>query len=95
MISVVNGNIPDSMKVIIEQDNASRINAAIAINSPYVGEANNDNYYASWLLQNIPHSTPSHEHEPRYIKKKNAVNLKGYGSGIASWENDEEEDDVD
>ena len=95
-ISVIKGNIPDSMKVIIEQDNASRINAAIAINSPYVGEANNDNYYASWLLQNIPHSTPSHDHEPRYIKKKNAVNLKGYGSGIASWENDEEEeDDVD
>ena len=91
VISVINGNIPDSMKVIIEQEDSSRINAAIAINSPYVGDKNNDNYYASWLLQNIPHSTSSPDHVPKYAKKK-AVNIKGIGSGIASWDEDSDEE---
>ena len=91
IISVVNGNIPDSIKVIIEQEDSSRINAAIAINSPYVGDQNNDNYYASWLLQNIPYSTSSPDHVPKYAKKK-AVNIKGIGSGIASWDEDSDEE---
>jgi len=74
VLSVVNGNLPNSMKVIIEQDDSSRINAAIAINSPYIGENNHDNYYANWLLQNIPYSGSSPSHIPRYIKKK-TVNI--------------------
>ncbi len=94
VLSMIQGNLPDSMKVIIEQDDSSRINAAIAINSPYIGENNHDNYYANWLLQNVPYSGSSPEHIPRYIKKK-TVNVKGYGIAIASWEEDVEQDDVD
>lgn len=89
-LSLVDGNMPESMVVQIEHQGTSRVKAAIAINSPYAGERNHDNYYANWLLQNIPYSSSAPSHKPRYVKKK-AINIKGYGVAISTWEEDEEE----
>lgn len=89
-LSLLDGNMPESMVVQIEHQGTSRVKAAIAINSPYAGERNHDNYYANWLLQNIPYSSSAPSHQPRYVKKK-AINIKGYGTAISTWEEDEEE----
>lgn len=88
-LTLTTGNMPDSMVVEIEHQGNSRVKAAIAINSPYAGERNHDHYYANWLLQNIPYSGSAPVHQPRYLKKR-AINVKGYGSAISSWDEEEE-----
>jgi|GEM_PF-3896649 len=89
-VSIIQGNLPDSITLEIEHKDASRINTAIAINSQYVSNEDlEDNlYYPNWLLRTIPYSGSSPPHDKDYPKIP-MVNINGYGSAFTSWEEED------